>query len=85
MERGKEEEEEEGELDGHVCFRSALKDYPFISTRIVVSVVTQREASRVLSSRDFERIMKRLAVPWPEWLSGLTDNGVRDLRVCVCV
>lgn len=28
-----------------VCFRSVLKDYPFISPYILVSVVTQREAS----------------------------------------
>lgn len=32
-----------------VCFRSALKDYPFISPHILVSVVTQREARRALS------------------------------------
>lgn len=27
-----------------VCFRSVLKDYPFISPHILVSVVTQKEA-----------------------------------------
>ncbi len=62
-----------------VCFRSALKDYPFISTHILVSVVTQREASRALSRRDLQRIMRRRSVPAPKCLSGLTDNAFRDL------
>lgn len=38
-----------------VCFRSVLKDYPFISTHILVSVVTQRETRRALSCRDLQR------------------------------
>lgn len=38
-----------------VCFRSVLKDYPFISTHTLVSVVTQREVSRALSCRDLQR------------------------------
>lgn len=64
-----------------VCFRSALKDYPFISTHILVSVVTQREASRALSRRDLQRIMRRPNVPGPKCLSGLTDKAFGDLCV----
>lgn len=56
-----------------VCFRSMFKDYPFISSHILVSVVTQREARRILSCGDL-RIM-RASVPGPKCLSGLTDNA----------
>lgn len=63
-----------------VCFRSVLKDYPFISPHILVSVVTQREASRALSCRDLQRIM-RASVPGPMCLSGLTDNAL-EISVC---
>lgn len=62
-----------------VCFRSVLKDYPFISAHILVSVFTQREASKALSHRDLQRIMRRPSVPRPKCLSGLTDNAFRDL------
>lgn len=60
-----------------VCFRSVLKDYPFISAHILVSVVTQREASTALSRRDLLRIKRRSSVP--ECLSGMSDNASRDL------
>lgn len=45
-----------------LCFRSVLKDYPFISAHILVSVVTQREASTALSGRDLQRVMRRPSV-----------------------
>lgn len=71
-EEGEVEREEGGEgAEGNawalqpVCFRSALKDYPFISTHILVSVVTRREVSRTLSHRDLQRIMRRPSVPGP--------------------
>lgn len=63
-----------------VCFRSVLKDYPFISTHILVSVVTQREASSALSHRDLQTLWGP-SVPGPKCLSGLTDNAFRDLRL----
>lgn len=63
-----------------VCFRSALKDHPFISPYILVSVVTQREASWALSCRDLQRIM-RASVPGSKCLSGLTDNS-SEISAC---
>lgn len=64
-----------------VCFRSVLKDYPFISPRILVSVVTQREARRALSCRDLQRIM-RASVPGPKCLSGLLTDNASEISVC---
>lgn len=80
--RGEEREEGGWRFAGAlqpVCFRLVLKDYPFISTYILVSVGTRREASRGLSCRDLQRIMRRPNVPGPKCLSGLTDNAFRDL------
>lgn len=54
-----------------VCFRWVLKDYPFISAHILVSVVTQREAASILCCWGLQRIMRCS-------LSGLTDNTFRD-------
>lgn len=64
-----------------VCFRSVLKDYPFISPRILVSVFTQREARRALSCRDLQRIM-RASVPGPKCLSGLLTDNASEISVC---
>lgn len=63
-----------------VCFRSVLKDYPFISTHILVSVVTHtREVSKTFISRRFTENYEETQCSRPGRLSGLSDNGFRDL------
>lgn len=48
-----------------VCFRAVLKGYPFISTYVLVSVFTQREARRALSHGDLQQIVEERHVVSP--------------------
>lgn len=63
-----------------VCFRSVLKEHPFISPPILASVVTPTEAGEALSPRGLQR-PTRASVPQNKCLSGPKD---KVLEICPC-
>lgn len=75
-----EEERQSRRLEAARCFRSVLKEHPFISTPILASVVTPREAGEALSARDLQRTT-RASVPQTKCLSGPKD---KVLEICTC-
>lgn len=81
-EKWSESRERRGLASCFVCFRSVLRDYPFISTHTLESVATRGDVNRDLSCWDLQTLWGDPVFVGLKCLSGLTDNTFTDLCLC---